>query len=69
MTTLKEAIKKKKLKRFILEHPSEGERGKFEKTLSSMVGRKSTTGQLASVRVASAHCAETQIPSRKKKGT
>ena len=69
MTTLKEAIKKKKLKQFILEHPSDGDREKFSSTLSSMVGRKSTTGQLASGRVASARCNETQTRQRKKKGT
>lgn len=69
MATLKEAIKKKKLKQFILEHPSEGDREKFGSTLSSMVGRKSKAGQAASVQVASGRYAETQTPQRKKKGT
>lgn len=70
MTTLKEALKNKKLPQFIKERQAEqqqGDKGKFDSTLSSMVGGKKKSVPASSLPAASEHCDDIQTPRRKKK--
>ena len=68
---LKDALKNKKLPQFIKERQAEqkqGDRKKFDSTLSSMVGRKRKSVPATSSPASSEHCGDIQTPRRKKKG-